>query len=238
MSLMAAIFHGVSQPSVIFYDFDHCRDFLEARTRDLQQSARGLDTLATLRELYYGFSYEALEQNAIILGQFDTGVVYVFLPFTFSGENSTRALELAENKAVELLGANEPPVVMELLDAQIQTEDFNSRAGMQTWMREEFLREVVLEGKIRIILFFNGGGFFEEVMRPQLVKHGFQLLDPYSESAESGELRVKHNSTASRVYRIPWVTWVREMMSGGYNIVYLMACFSAYLDKLQTAVRA
>jgi hypothetical protein len=30
--------------------------------------------------------------------------------------------------------------------------------------------------------------------------------------------------------------WVREMMGGGYNLVYLMACFAAYLQKLETAV--
>ena len=30
--------------------------------------------------------------------------------------------------------------------------------------------------------------------------------------------------------------WVREMMGGGFNVIYPMACFSLYLQKLDEAV--
>lgn len=226
----------MSLGSVVYYDFDHCREFLEGRAADLRDRARGLDTLATLRELYYAFSYEALEQQSIVIGQFDTGVVYLFVPDVIAGENFERTREIAESKAIELLDSSEPPLVIELMEGQNETEHFSSRGTIQSWMREDFLDEIILPARVQIILFFDGGSFFEQVLRPQLEKHHFKLGDTYVESAETGELRVKHRTNLKRTYRIPWVTWVREMMGGGYNVVYLMACFSAYLEKLKGAV--
>jgi hypothetical protein len=49
-------------------------------------------------------------------------------------------------------------------------------------------------------------------------------------------LRVRHPGCPGKTFKLPWLMWVREMMGGGYNLVYLMACFAAYLQKLETAV--
>lgn len=226
----------MSQGEIIFYDYEHCRDFLEMRARDLRESARGLDTLATFRELMYGFAYESMEQEAIVLGQFDTGVVYLFTPDELAAERYPQGHEVARKKALELLDAKLPPLVIDLLEGQSDRDTLSSKGRIEKWMRPEFMTDVILPRKVDIQLFFDGGAFFAEVMAPQLKTHGFELVNTYEESAETGELKVRHDARPGKVYRLPWVSWVREMMGGGYNVIYLMACFATYLQKLDEAV--
>lgn len=227
----------MSEGQIIYYDYEHCRDFLEQRARDLQEKAEGLETLATFRELLYGFSYEALDKQSLVLGQFDTGVVFLFSPWDLEEDAYPQGHETARSKALDLLGAKQAPLVLELLDAQSERATLSDHGRMETWMREEFLRDVVLARKVSIRLFFDGGAFFEQVMQPELLKHGFQLMNSYEDSAMTGFTRVRHSARPGRVFKLPWVAWVREMMGGGFNVIYPMACFSLYLQKLDEAVR-
>jgi len=220
---------------ITFYDYNHCRDFLEQRAEDLRRNATGIDTLAVCRELFYSFSYEAIEQAALTLGQFDTGMVYLFIPQELSIKNYPQGHEVARAKALELLDCSDPPVVLELLASQAQEPELGERGKIRSWMREEFLTDVILPGRIQLHLYFDGGGFFREVLKPQLEQSGFELLDDYVKSARSGNLRIKHPATPGKVFMLPWLMWVREMMGGGYSVVYLMACFATYLQKLNSA---
>lgn len=223
---------------IIFYDYEHCRDFLEQRAADLRATATGIDTLAICRELLYSFSYEALEQSALTLGQFDSGMVYLFIPQELNARDYPQGHEVARSKALELLACKEPPVVLELLASQKQEPEVGERGRIQSWMRQEFLEEVINPGRVQIHLYFDGGGFFAEVIKAQLEQNGFQLLEDYVKSARSGMLRVKHPSAPGKIFKLPWLLWVREMMGGGYSVVYLMACFATYLQKLNSATVA
>jgi hypothetical protein len=221
---------------IIYYDYEHCREFLEERARDLRQSAQGIETLAIYREPFYSFSYEALEQGTLTLGQFDAGVVYLFVPKELTAHKYPQGHEVARNKALELLGSKEPPLVLEMLTAQAMEPEIGDRSKIVKWMRAEFLDEVLLPGKIQIHLYFDAGAFFRQVLQPQLEQQGFELVDDYVKSAQSGQLRVRHSGSPGKVYKLPWLLWVREMMGGGYSVVYLMACFATYLQKLHGAV--
>jgi hypothetical protein len=226
----------MSDGQIVYYDYEHCREFLEQRARDLREKSQGIETLAIYRELFYSFSYEALEQNALTLGQFDTGVVYLFVPEHLSSREYPQGHEVARKKALELLGSKEPPLILELLTSQAMTPELGERGKIQSWMRQEFLDDVILPRKIEIQLYFDSGMFFDQVIKPQLEQQGFELLDTYVKSAQTGILRVKHSSTPGKVYKLPWLGWVREMMGGGYSVVYLMACFATYMQKLHGAV--
>ena len=35
-----------------------------------------------------------------------------------------------------------------------------------------------------------------------------------------------------KIVKLPWVSWVCEMMGGGYNALYLMACLMVYLQRM------
>ena len=146
----------MSEGQVTYYDYEHCRDFLEQRARDLQEKAEGLETLATFRELLCGFSYEALEQSSLVLGQFDTGVIFLFSPWDLDEDAYPKGHETARAKALDLLGAGEPPLVLELLEAQADRKTLSDHGRMETWMREEFLRDVILARKVSIRLYFDG----------------------------------------------------------------------------------
>ena len=221
---------------IVFYDYEHCRSFLEQRARDLREQTTGLEALATFRELIYGFSYEALEQCSLILGQFDTGVVFLFTPAELSPDEYPKGHEIARKKAIDMLGASEPPLVLEMLSAQSERETLSSKGFMEKWMRPEFLVDVLLARRVAVQLLFDGGAFFAEVLRPQLESHGFKLLASYVDCAEEGVLRVEHPGKQGTIFKLPWVAWIREMLGGGYNVVYVLACFATYLKKLDEAV--
>lgn len=220
---------------IIFYDYDHCREFLEQRADDLRATAQGLDTLAICRELFYSFSYEALEQSALTLAQLDSGMVYLFVPAGLSPREYPQGHEVARAKALELLDCKEPPIVLELLASQALEPPVGERGTIGSWMRQEFLDDVLLAKRVKIQLYFDGGGFFAEVIRAQLEQSGLVLMDDYLKAAKSGVLRVKHPAMPGKIFKLPWLLWVREMMGGGYSVVYLMACFATYLQKLNSA---
>jgi hypothetical protein len=85
------------------------------------------------------------------------------------------------------------------------------------------------------VAYFDGGSFFQETLRPHLEKRGFELIDSYTEALEQGFVRVRHSATSSTIFQVPWVRWVREMVSGGFDLVFLMACLAVYLQKLEQA---
>ncbi|MGI8906105.1 MAG: hypothetical protein ACR2IE_06405 [Candidatus Sumerlaeaceae bacterium] len=221
---------------IVYYDYAHCSEFIEQRARALRQNAQGIDALAIYRELFYSFSYEALEQSALTLGQFDSGIVYMFIPEHLTIREYPQGHEVARKKALELLGTSDPPLILELLSAQGMDPEVGERGKIAKWMRNEFLDEVLLPGKIAIQLYFDAGTFFREVLQPQLEQQGFELADDYVKSAQTGQLRLRHPSSPGKIYKLPWLLWVREMMGGGYSVVYLMACFATYLQKLHGAV--
>lgn len=228
----------MSLSQITYYDFDHCRNFLESRARELRETARGLESLALFRELFYSFSYEALEQGAMTLGQFDSSIVYLFIPDTLKQGEYQAGRNVARAKALELLNCapEEPPLVFELLSTQTHEPPIGARGRLEQWARPDFLNELLLPGRVQIHLYFDGGCFFRDFLVPQLEQRGFSPADDYVRSARSGELRVRHASLPGKLFRVPWVLWVREMMGGGYSILYLAACLANYLQKLEAAV--
>lgn len=228
----------MSVSHVTYYDFDHCRQFLESRARELRETASGLESLALFRELFYSFSHEALDQGAMTLGQFDASIVYLFIPQTLSQGDYHSGHNVARAKALELLNCapSEPPLVFELLSTQSHEPALSPRGRLETWARPDFLQDVLIPGRVQIHLYFDGGCFFRDFLVPQVEQRGFTPADDYVHSARSGELRVRHSAAPGRLFRIPWVLWVREMMGGGYSILYLAACLANYLKKLETAV--
>ena len=221
---------------VIYYDFNHCRDFIEERVKALRDTVTGLDALALYRELYYSFAYEALEHEALTIGQFDTGIVYAFIPELLAPADYPQGHKVMREKALELLGNAESPVVLDLVQSQLQEPEVGPRGKIKSWMRPEFLEDIILTGKVRIHLYFDASSFYGQVIRPQLEERGFELIEDYRQCAKRGEVRLRHPNAPGKLYRVPWILWVREMMGGGYNVVYLMASFAAYMQKLETAV--
>lgn len=224
--------------AVVYYDYRHCRGFLEQRALELKKSTKGLDSLALCRELIYSFSYEALETGALTLGQFDSSVVYLFVPSGAGTEEFPDSHRVARAKAMELLKVElgETPLAIELLAGQVGPPEAAERGRIDRWMRREFLDDVVLAHRIQIQLFFNGATFFRDVLVPQLEQRGFILAEDYLASAKRGDLKVRHPALAGKLFKLPWVLWVREMMGGGYSTVYLAVCLANCLQKLEQAV--
>src|SRR5688572_23747195 len=134
---------------IVYYDYEHCREVLEQRALELREKAQGIEALALYREFFYSFSYEALEQGALTLGQFDTGLVYLFVPGNLRRRDYPQGHDVAREKALELLGSNEPPIILELLSAQTMEPAIGERGKIERWMRQEFLEEVVTPGKVK-----------------------------------------------------------------------------------------
>jgi hypothetical protein len=137
-----------------------------------------------------------------------------------------------------MLGARGKPLVIELMTGQADEPAVQDRCRVESWMEPGFLQDVVLARRALVVLFFDGEAFFRETLKPQLERRGFAVTTGYEESARAGMLRVRHASTPGTAYKLPWVLWVREMMGGGYNRVFLMALFAVYLQKMEQAVVA
>jgi len=225
----------VSLGNVVFYDFEHCREFLEDHAKHLRDNAVGLDVLGLYRELFHGFTHEALESSSIILGQFDVGLIYLFVPEPLSREYYPEGHKTARKKSLELLQCTEPPMVFELLAAQEMEPSLSERARCNTWMRPE-LTVLVEQGVIEIHMYFNGQAFFEHLLIPSLQQQGFSVADTYIASAKSGFVKVRHPNAPGKVFKMPWRTWIREMLAGGYSMAYLMACMGNYILKMNEAV--
>lgn len=225
----------MSLGKVVFYDYNHCRNFLESHAKELRDTSKGLNILGLYRELFYGFSHEALESSAITLGQFDSGLVYMFVPEMLKREYYPEGHKVARTKALELMGCVEPPIVIELLAAQQMDPPLPGKAHFSNWMRKDMLT-LLAEGAIEIHMYFNAHAFFEQMLKPLLQQHGYSLADDYVASARSGFVRARHPERPGKLFKLPWLTWIREMMTGGYSMAYIMACMGNYVQKMNHAV--
>jgi hypothetical protein len=226
----------VTLGKVVFYDYEHCREFLEGHARQLRDTSVGLNMLGLYRELFYGFTYEALENSAITLGQFDSGLVYMFVPEMLKREYYPTGHKVAREKALELMGCTKPPMVFEMVAAQIMDPPLPEKAHFDKWMRPEMLT-LLKECAIEIHMYFNAHGFYEQILIPLLQKHGYTVADDYLTSARSGYLRVRHPQRQGKLFKLPWRNWIREMMTGGYSMAYLMACMGTYVQKMNLALK-
>lgn len=225
----------VSLGKVVFYDYEHCREFLEEHAKQLRETSTGLNILGLYREFYYGFTHEALESSAIVLGQFDTGIVYTFVPEMLKREYYPNGHKTAREKALDLLGCTEPPMVFEMMAAHDMAPPLSEKANCDKWMRPEMLT-LLNEGAIEIYMYFNGHAFHDQILAPALQEQGYALADPYLASAKSGHIRVRHTQAPGKIFKLPWITWIREMMAGGYSMAYIMACFGNYMLKMNDAL--
>ncbi len=225
----------MSVNNVVFYDFDHCREFLEDHAKYLRDTSAGLNILGLYRELFHGFSNEALESEAIVLGQFDQGLVYMFVPEPLKKEYYPSGHKVAQKKALELLGTTEPPMALELHAAQDMEPPLQEKARYDKWMQPDLIT-LLNEGVIEIHMYFNSHAFYEQILLPSLQQHGFQPADSYLTSARSGYVRVRHPAAPGKLYKLPWLTWVREMLAGGYSLAYIMALLGNYMLKMNTSV--
>lgn len=225
----------MSLGKVVFYDYEHCREFLEDHSKQLRETSKGLDILGLYREFFYGFTHEALESSSITLGQFDNGLVYMFVPETLKREYYPAGHKVARAKALELLQCTEPPMVFELMAAHTMEPVLKDTSHFDKWMRPELLL-LLNEGAIEIIMYFNAHGFHDQILIPSLVQQGYSPVDSYLSSAKSGFLRVRHPDAHGKIFKLPWVIWIREMLTGGYSMAYLMACFGNYMVKMNHAL--
>ncbi len=223
--------------AIITHRLDTCRAYLEQHALDLREQAPGLQSLATHRQAMVNFAYEALESGQVVLAQLDPNLVYAFVPSVLADHGGTGDMfEQAQDLAISMLDPQGPVMGLELLAAEGADPPLAEQGRIEGWMTPEFLDGVVLEGRVRIVLFFDGESVFRESLTPQLDKRGYELLNDYDDAASRGVMRVRHPSVPGRVFRVPWVQWVREMLCGGYNLVYMMACFAVYLQKMQESL--
>lgn len=223
--------------NVVFYDFEHCREFLENHSRELREKATGLGALGLYRELFHGFSHEALESSAITLGQFDTGLIFLFVPEPLKKEYYPEGHQVAQKKAIELMGCTEPPMVFELLSSQDLEPPLGVANRCQNWMSRDLML-LLEQGIVEIQMYFNGQAFYEQILVPSLQQQGFTVKDSYLDSARSGFVKARHSSAPGKVFKMPWLQWIREMFAGGYSLAYLMALMGNYLIKMNQAVTA
>lgn len=221
---------------VIFYDYEHCRSFLETHSRDLKEKQQGLDALGLYRPLFYGFTEEALETCAITLGQFDAGLVYMFVPACHQRKLSPGAHKVARAKAIELLGCS-TPMIFEIKAAREMKPPLAPQAACEQWMKPDLL-EMINDNTIEVFMVINGQAFFDQILLPCLTQNDFNTTDDYVSAAKSGNVRVSHAVAPDKIYKLPWIKWVREMLNGGFSMSYLMACLGTYLQKIHQAVEA
>lgn len=223
--------------SVVFYDFEHCREFLEDHAKHLRDTSKGLNVLGLYRELIHGFSHEALESSSITLGQFDHGLVFLFVPEPLKREYYPDGHKVAQKKALDLLACTEPPMVLELLAALDMEPPLQEKSRNFAWMQPD-LKLLIEQGVIGLQMYFNAQAFHEQLLKPSLQQNDFTVADPYLTSAKSGYVRVRHPKTPGKVYKMPWLLWVREMFAGGYSMAYIMAMMGNYIMKMSEAIGA
>lgn len=225
----------MSLGKVVFYDYEHCREFLEDHSRHLRDTSAGLNILGLYREFFYGFTHEALESSSIILGQFDSGLVYMFVPEMLKREYYPDGHKVARSKALELMECAEPPMVFELIAAHSMAPPLSDKAHWDRWMRPEMIT-LVNEGAVEIHMYFNSHAFYDQILVPMLQQQGYSVADDYLASARSGFLRVRHPQCPGKLFKLPWLIWIREMMTGGYSMAYIMACMGNYMLKMNETV--
>lgn len=222
-------------PSVVYYDYNHCKEFLEPHAKQLRENKTGLEALAIYRALYYSFTVEALETNSFTLGQWDRGIAILFLPraaLNIDESNNFSSLSIATAKALELIQAEEPPIVIDLPAAISMQPKINERSLMKNWMTDEFYSQIIAPQQVEIRMYFNGFSFFKDMIEPQLLSNGFNITEDYVKMAQSGYIKVRHPASPGKIYKLPWLLWIREMLVGGYSIVYSIACMGNYIKKI------
>jgi len=221
------------------YDFAACRQALQSHAQELVESAEGLARWASFRQFIEAFAREAHQHRACVLGQFDPDLVFAFVPI--EGLTPTRHEALWADllaEAADLMGDAEVPLYwFDFLDALTGAEGTKADAVRYSWMDSDLLQNVLIPRRLAIWVFFNAHHFLETVLRPQLEKRGFEVL-PDDSDERSPLVRVRHPNRPHTVYKIPWSDWLRHMVGGGFNMLYLLGIISLYLQKLELAVGA
>ncbi len=220
---------------IAIYDFDTCRPALEAHAQELAESAEGLARWASFRDFIQTFAREAVDNRTCVIGQFDPDVVFAFVPAEGLGANDREAVWVSVlDHARRLMGGTAAPYWLDFLDA-IAPEGIPKSPILQNSWLDPHLAQELQSSQVVIWVFFNARRFLEAVIQPQLSKRGFMIL-PDESDEQLSELRVKHPGCPNKVFRIPWNVWFREMVGGGFNMLYLMALVAIYLQKLEHAV--
>lgn len=222
--------------NVVFYDFEHCREFLEDHAKHLRDNVVGLDVLGLYRDLFSGFANEALTESAITLGQFDHNVTFLFIPEHLRQEYYPEGHEVARAKALELMGCKQAPVVLDLVNSTDVEPPVHEKAHYRSWMPKNLL-ELLDQRMIEIQMIYNAQPFHDLILTPTLQEQGFSLADNYLASARSGFVRVRHSAVPGKVYKLPLLQWVREMFSGGFSVAYLVAMLGNATQKLSKTVQ-
>jgi hypothetical protein len=219
------------------YDFEACRPALEAHAKELAESQEGLARWASLREFIQKFAQEAFAHKTCVIGQFDPDLVFAFVPVENLDANQREALwvEILEQARV-LMGGTNHPFWFDFLDAITGGEGPKSAAIRYSWLDEDLLRDLLLPQRLAVWVFFNAKRFLETTLLPQLTKRGFVVVEENVEEDPSPFLRVRHPNRPKTIFRIPWASWCRDMVGGGYNLLYLLAFAAVYLQKLEQAV--
>ncbi len=219
------------------YDFATCREALEAHARELAAAVEGIERWASFREFVEAFAREAWKNKTTVLGQFDPDLVFVFAPFdrpdhVHRESRWVSVLELAS----ELLGqSGEGPYWVNFVDAFTRGESPKSTMLHHRWLPDD-LTGLLVGDQLAIWVFFNAKRFLGTVLLPQLEKRGFTVLPDESDEL-TPVVRVRHPNRPRATYLIPWAEWLREMIAGGFNLLYLLEILSLYLQKLEYAVQ-
>ncbi|PKO17058.1 hypothetical protein CVU37_09630 [candidate division BRC1 bacterium HGW-BRC1-1] len=216
------------------YSADEMREYLEAHAAQLAERHQGIEVHALYREIYASFAQRTAQHDTVLVAPVEAVLVLVFIPSAFAGAHAMEIQRQAEEKALALLAPADTPLAMELVSMQDDPPAIEGKCRLDQWADEEFLT-LLDDREATIVAYFDGGSFFQETLRPHLEKRGFELIDSYTEALEQGFVRVRHSATSSTIFQVPWVRWVREMVSGGFDLVFLMACLAVYLQKLEQA---
>ena len=219
---------------VTAYSAAEIQEYLEAHAAQLAERHQGIDVHALYREMYSTFAQRSAKHDTVLVVPVDAVLVLVFIPSSLFGGHAMEVQRQAEEQALALLAPTDTPLAMELVSMQDDPPAVEGKCRLEQWAEEEFLT-LLEEREATIVGYFDGGAFFQETLRPHLEKRGFELIDSYTEAVEQGFVRVRHSATSSTIFQVPWVRWVREMVSGGFDLVFLMACLAVYLQKLEQA---
>ncbi|AXA35884.1 MAG: hypothetical protein D6691_03575 [Candidatus Hydrogenedentota bacterium] len=221
---------------ILLYDLNRCADLVAQKNLELAEVTEGIERWAALRPLYYDFAFEAFEQSQLLLAQVDPQVVLAFIPWNLPDEMAASVMEVLEHEARKLFASSGPHLVYDLSEVANAPMPLDPKTRLESWVREDFLDDMLLPRRISIRMVFDFASFHNITLRPQLEKRGFQFISDLEEMVDTEMLRVVHPHRPQTIFKIPWGVWAREMFSGGFTIVYLIACLAIYLQKLESAV--
>jgi hypothetical protein len=223
--------------SFIIYDYETCCDLLAEHASGLAESVEGLEKWATFREFFRSLVQESATSNSAILTQADPDLVFAFLPekiIQASGhENLSRDVDAAVR---QLVRADSPPYSFDFFEAIGERDRVVASATPEHWLEPNLFDDLILPRRVVVWVFFNAQRFLAEVLVPQLERRGFRVPPLSQEEILSGVLKVRHPEHPGLAYSIPWGEWLRDMVGGGYNIIFFMAVLALYLQKLDRAV--